>query len=455
MQEKLLSELLTYAPHINHKIADDWIANVIIDSKETVEIKDDYHSKEDYLDQVVKNVRFHIKRVNGIGGSEMSVLYTEYKGGFFPIEGVDAASVVAQKLCLTTPGVGNGNTRRGIELEPYARKSFEKKMKKFGLKVHHDAFEALNKLNIEGGVKNHEWMKSSPDGIYYEEKTGKVWLVDFKVPSEHSAFLEMTENPQDYYRAQLAQYKYHLGVAGIKVDHVALVPFSTKDWDVGIAEFNITEELTNDVLAAGDKYWKNILNNELPVRPMSENFQYVNEMPKEAQQIIADFILTKRMMSIAKNRDDKNKPRLLKMLSICGIDWNQAEQKTRIPGLDITNKSKMAFNNKKIHTANRAGIVADPDSDEYKTASETTTVSVIRSKNSPHYAFIEELENSASRAFDFAIEDMIEINGFEITEKEIENMVKDPTSPFFGNEEVQEFFEEVGYSVKKEQELAI
>ena len=129
LQEQMLLELLTKSPHINHKIAEDWIANLVIESRETVENIDEYHSEEDFASQVIKNMRFHIKRVNGIGGSDMSVFYTEYKGGFFPIEGVDAASVVAQKLCLVTPGTGNGDTMRGNKLEPFANKAFIKKMK--------------------------------------------------------------------------------------------------------------------------------------------------------------------------------------------------------------------------------------------------------------------------------------------------------------------------------------
>lgn len=429
MHEELLKHLLETASHVNHKVAEDWLGNTILMAELDQKNSGEVLSEEAFTESVMKTVKWHIKRLNGLGGSDMSVLHTEFLGGFYP-HGTTAADIVANKLGLQTPHGRNGDTERGIRTEEEARRKFILKMSDWDLELYHEGYEALDKLKLKGGVPNHEWMQSSPDGIYRSKKDGSIWLVDFKTPAVQDTVDEMISNPPDYYRAQLAQYKYHLEAAGVVIDHTALVPFSTKQWDVEVAEFTVTDKLMTEVLGAGDHYWKYVLKNELPRLPPSENFQFVGEMPVDLQQVVAKFALVKKMDSIIKKIDKNNKSALLKLSSIHGVQWDQPEMKTRIPGVDITTKSSMKTDNKAIAAAFRE-LGGDPDDEQFKIPTETTTVSLIRSKKNPHAEFLGELEELGIRAIDFAIADMMDVNDFHLTDSEIDRIIKDPASPVY------------------------
>lgn len=447
----LLSYLFEVSPHINPIVAKDWIYSTKIEMEKEILLRSEVLSKEQLEKKVEDKVRWHINRLNGFGGSDMSVLYTEYKGGFYPHD-IDARGVVANKLCLTAPSGGNGHTERGHELEPVARRKFLNKMEKFQLKPFNQAFELLKESN-EKGLKYHEWMKSSPDDVFVD-KNNEIWLVDYKCPSEHSTFEDMLSDPPDYYKAQLAQYKYQIEKSfekhdiDIKINHVALVPFSTKEWDVGIAEFLVTEELTKDILMAGDLYWKNVLENTLPLKPVSTNFQLITDAPVQIQQSIAKFIYTKKMKSVVDAKDKTNKTELLNLLLKFGVNWDEEEQKTRVCGVDISKKSKITFNTKQaladaVNILNSYNSIQDSDNflnerekfkdcDQYNCPSESTTVSVIRGAKNPHSDFINDIESIAKRCFDFGYDDVLQQNNFDISDEELFKMSIDPTHPIYG-----------------------
>ncbi|WP_025562567.1 YqaJ viral recombinase family protein [Psychromonas sp. SP041] len=487
MKDELLRNLLESCPHINTKIASDWVESTIIESEINIKIKGEDLTPLQLEEKIKKNVRWHIRRNNGFGGSDMSVLYTEYKGAFYP-HGTTSRDVVGQKLCLTTAGTSNGDTERGIETEVFARRKFEYKLSHLDLVPYNEAYAALDKLNISG-VEGHPWMKSSPDGIYFSRITGEVILVDFKTPASQDVFDEMSTIAPDHYKAQLAQYKYHLEAAGIKVDRTVLAPFSTKLWDVGINEFVVTEEMTNDVLAAGDYYWKFVLSNELPNRPFSKNYQYIAEMPKGFQEIVAKFILTKRMMSMVKSLDDKYKPQLLRFASLAGVDWNKVDQKTGIGGINISCKEKNSVNSKALASARRVAIqkfkiesddynaqiskilksgvipsekdfpvppsIEEIDEQDFTVSAEQVTVSVARGKKHANAAFVEEMEAIGERAINFAEEDMMDSNNFSITLSQIKEMVADPSSPFYNKSEAYDMFQEIGFSITDDQQKKV
>lgn len=433
MHATLLKHLLETAPHVNHKVGSDWVGNTIKIIEQELNESGEILSEMQHNDLLEKKVKWHIKRLNGFGGSDMSVLYTEYKGGFSPHD-MTAAKIVAGKLCLETPNGQNGDTERGTKLEPEARRKFELKMKKIfpSFRSYDAAYEAIHNFNEEGkGIEGHEWLKSSPDGVYID-CNNEIWLVDFKCPAAQTTVDDMTSEPPEYYKAQLAQYKYHLEKLGIKVHHTALVPFSTKKWDVEIAKFVVSEELTKDILAAGDKYWDFTMRNELPRLPMSENFQFAGEMPVVLQQVVADFALGKRFEANIKSMNDNKKRKLLKLSSLSGINWDQPDMKTRMPGVDITTKGVSKINYKKIAEDFRT-MGGNPDDEKYKDVSEQTTVSLIRSKKSPHAPFINEMDDHGLRCIDYAYADMHEANGFNLTNDQIDQIIEDPAGPMYEN----------------------
>ena len=479
MQDTLLKHLLESSPHINTKVATDWVQSIIIETRQNIEKRGEKLTPKKLDEKVEKTIKWHIKRINGFGGSDMSVLYTEYLGGFYPF-GTKARDVVGQKLCLVTPGFSNGDTERGNGTEMEARMRFEFKMRHLDLEPYDEAYRALDELNKKGGVPNHPWMNSSPDGIYISKKTGKVILVDFKTPADADLCDEMKNNPPDYYRAQLAQYKYNLEAAGIKVDIVMLAPFSTKKWDVEIGQFSIPQKLTDDILAAGDFYWNCVLSNELPLGPRGENYEYIAEMPKGFQEVVAKFILIKKMMSIIKKLDDDNKSKLLRFASFSGIDWDHTDKKTGIGGINISCKEKNSVDSKALADARQGALedfelevkkydslirnlvsagqltsenmpevpkLREINEDDFLISSSQVTVSVARGKKHPNASFVQEMETIGERAINFAEEDMMNSNNFEITLDEIKQLISDPTSPFYKNDEAMQLFSEIGFKI--------
>jgi hypothetical protein len=424
MRESLLITILKDAPHVDRKIAADWVDNMILQTRVEIEKFTEIASHEK-LEAIRKTVLWHIGRLNGFGGSDMSVLYTEYKGGYYPHE-MDAAGIIAQKLCIRTPNGRNGDTERGTHLEPFAREKFRLKMRAYNFVRHDKAYDALEELAKKGGVPHHEWMQSKPDDVLIDLNTGEIWLVDYKCPASVETFEDIVDNPPDYYRAQLAQYKYHLEAAGIKIDHTALVPFSTKHWDVEVSEFTVNDQLMSDVLSAGDQYWNFVLKSELPLRPLGKNFQFSGEMPAEMQQVIGRFILIKKMSSTLDDMDKRNKRVLLALASQYGVDWDVPEMKTRLPGVDISKKSKVTINKAAIFSDFREGS-GNPDDEKYKTVSDSTTVSVIRGKQNIHSDYISEIEIVGERAIEFAIEDLMVKFDYKLTDKQINDLIIDPS----------------------------
>jgi len=425
VQELLLKSIITENPHINIKLAEDWLENTIEVAKYNVsESIEESLSNAEMEDRIKKMVKWHIRRLSGFGGSDMSALIMEYNGDFYPFG--NAEDVVREKICLTAPEPFVGDTERGTIMEPIIRRKFEKAMREnHDLVLHTDAYKKLNKFQESGAWDEHPWMKASPDGIYLDLKTGETWLVDFKCPAAQSTVLDNYEDPAIYYKAQLAQYKILLEEAGVRIDHTVLAPFSLKEMKIYIAEFPVTDELIQNVLDAGDYYWEFVLKNELPKRPPGKNFQYVKEVPAPLQELISEMIVVKKLESIAKSKGSAIKDRALELALLSGIDWKKIDTKTRIPGLDISHKEVCSVNNDLIHAEFRR-LGGNPDDEKYHETRTQTSISVIRSQKSEHAPFIGEVQEIAIRMFEDALLDVKEYTGLD--NKATLN-VTDPTLP--------------------------
>ncbi|MGD1524483.1 YqaJ viral recombinase family protein [Vibrio owensii] len=417
------------APYVQDSIIEDWVYSAVETISNDLDLYEDFPTAQHRTEKIEALVKWHIRRMNGFGGSDMSVLYTEYKGGFTTYGGeetIDAASVVAGKLALVNVTGTTGDMERGKKLEDEARVSFERQMNKngYGLKPHALAYKKLKEFQKEGW-KDHPWCFSSPDGIYID-KHGKTWLVDFKVPNNTDNVQTYYWNPPMHYRAQLAQYKAHLEAAGVKIDNVALVPFSTKEWKSYIAEFEVTETFMNEIMECGDYYWEFVKSGELPRRPPNQDFQFVDELSPQMKSLMSQFIMASKMKGIATKKQESLKSTLLEMASINGVDWKEDGRKTRLPGVDITHKEGKRKLNSDALKAKYEKLGGSLDDDELYTTTESTTVSVVRGKKVAFIDFIVDNQDIAESMFQDAVAEVKETQDFV---QGGANDVYDPTEP--------------------------
>lgn len=408
MQENKFNEFLESAlkknPHLNPLMVEDWLESVIKLSEDTIDFQDNYRSNEHRTQMIERGVSWHISKLNGFVGGDMAALAMEFNGDFYPFG--TAEDVIKQKICLVAPEALYGDGERRMVMLPTVKKKFLKEMAAYELKPYDLAYEKIEELEKAGGIASLPWLKSKPDSIYID-KNNEVWLVAFKVPAEHDTVISAYEDPGLYYKAPLAQDKIFLEQAGIKVHHTAIVPFSTKEMKVYVSEFPVNLELEKLVVDAGNQYWDFVLKNEMPKRPPGKNFSYIKEVPLAFQKLISEFVVTKKLASISKEKSDKLKDRLLEMAKTIGVDWEQMGLKTRLPGLDISHKESSYYNTKRLKDAFRL-LGGNPDAPEFTDDKTQTTVAVIRSAKTDHSLMIGEIQEIAIRCFDDAIADTLE-----------------------------------------------
>lgn len=427
----LIEYMRERAVNVDEAIIEDWVYSAVDAIAEGIDKFEDYATANAREEKITKMVMWHIRRMNGFGGSDMSVLYQEYKGGFTYYGGdetIDAASIVAGKLALVNVTGTTGDMQRGNYLEEVARQSFERKMKQAGYNLVRYA-AGIDKLEefMKEGWDEHPWCFSSPDGLYRDTVTGEVWLVDFKVPNDPEKAIEYSFEPPLHYKAQLAQYKANLEAAGVNVDKVALVPFSTKEWSVYIGGFEISQDFINDILACGDHYWEFVEKGELPMRPPGKDFQSVEELPINMQVTMNEYISIASLQTQADNKKKQLKESLLEMAANAGIDWKQDGMTSRLPGVSISYKegaSKINSTALKAKVKELGGDIDDPTL--YTKGAGSSTIRLIGSKKSPFFDHVNDFKALATVGMSDVINDVREHSDFI---KDSATDVYDPTAP--------------------------
>lgn len=351
LRSELLKELATRAPHISANIAEDWLDNsfsVFKENARRVNEGKDLSEKETF-ESIKKEAMFHIKRLHGFGGSDIAVLLTEYRGLYHPFS--SAKSILRSKLCLEPPSLHTGDTERGQVMEEFIKGRFLSSMSHYELKENTDAFDKLRKFLNDGGVKEHPWMHGMPDGVF-TDKNNKVWLVDFKCPAEHSTVEAINDNPPDYYRAQLSVYRTLLERAGVKIDHMAVVPFSMKEMQVYVAEVPYDAQMEKDIFAAGDLYFSYLLSNEVPKREASQGFKYIKDPPPVIQHLSAKIIALSSLENRVKAISAKAKEEFKDLTAMFGIhDSSDAKSVASLCGLKISNTSRKGMDTDRMGMA--------------------------------------------------------------------------------------------------------
>lgn len=217
---------------------------------------DDTHARA-WIDQVVDQepdrAFWHIDRLKGIGGSEIGVLLGAENGDFHPFS--DGRQITKQKLLLEGLTPPNGDLKRGTMMEDMAENLYFDQIAKRGAKsiLTEDLKAIINAYHNE----EHPWLVGNPDGII-QEKNGDIYIVDYKVPMPSQIDHIQSVGVPFYYEAQLHHYKLILdGLKdfGLNVKGLKLCPLNLKTFEVEEYDVPIREELLDDILEAGDKYW--------------------------------------------------------------------------------------------------------------------------------------------------------------------------------------------------------
>ncbi|MFK4132138.1 YqaJ viral recombinase family protein [Pseudomonas luteola] len=375
-RDALLEMLHQTLPHVPANIASDWLdgsADVISKDIESGEME----SKGNDYESLVNSLKWHIRRKKTFGASDMSCLYMEFIGQWYPFG--EAADVIRDKLCLRPVQPMTGDTSRGVIMEDLIRKKFIKHMEKQGVFLEPDTYakQQISALRFAGGIPGTPWMDCSPDDIFLDQD-GQRYLLDYKCPAEQSSIDQMMSKIPDYYVAQLGQEEIILQHLGIPADRTLLVPFSMKTMQVYPIECSISEDVYETIVNAGNFYWNCVLNREFPRRLPSKEYQFVNEMPEELSRAVLEFAFHNKAKLLHDSEEERAKERLAEIMTLHRIDINNPDIKTILPMVDIRHQTTKRFN-QSAAIAKLKELGVDTEGAEFWNQSQSRIIQVNRS----------------------------------------------------------------------------
>lgn len=197
-----------------------------------------------------KSVAWHLRRMDGWGGSEIGTLVGEGLGIYDPF--TTAREGVRRKLMIDPPEATTELMRRGTLLEPVIAQMFCSDYGATPLPEVQAAIEAA----IDPA---HPWKNVSLDGVV--EIGGRRYIVDYKAPSEVPAGTPFG------YHCQLNQYDDMATIAGERIDGLLLACFDYQHGHVVVLEVEQDANVKALINQAGDQYWGMVLAGEVPGFP--------------------------------------------------------------------------------------------------------------------------------------------------------------------------------------------
>lgn len=403
-----LELIKSIAPHVEESDAEYWIEEV--------------HAHEP------DGVKSHIKRLNGLGGTDLAVLYTEFIGKRHPFS--TARSVIEGKLCKTLPllkpileGLNKsevkekreeyGHIIRGYLAESHAKEQFRSD---YNLTEYPRINEIIKEDRASGGWSKHPWAKISPDDVLVDPK-GKLWLSDYKAPNDSGVIEEWEDyGVPVYYKTQLALYaaylRDHLDI-NVDLDNIYLVPISTT-FAISPVKVDITQEFMDDVLRCGDHYWNDyVLTKELPAYSSNKSFNSLTlgDLDSQVQQKVWKLVAAKKFFT----KSDKNvktlQKSLLSDLELAGIDLSDFD-KTKLGPLNFSNQQRSAIDGKLVTLKLSDNEVITPDMlEDIGKVSHFLKVGPVTGKKHDFVDQFEEVENIVQASIDDAMEDSVELSG--------------------------------------------
>ncbi|MCP5458705.1 MAG: YqaJ viral recombinase family protein [Gammaproteobacteria bacterium] len=209
----------------------------------------------------------HLRRLSGIGASEIGVLVGERRGLYQPFS--TAREVVAQKLLFDPPEPDNAHLRRGALMEPMIRSEF---LRLSGATPRPDLLQKVVETPAQW-----DWMQATPDELVVMD--GRLGIIDYKSPAQ-----PINDVPLEY-ACQLHQIGLLAQHAGLPVAFRALVAWNSETWRPEVLPCPHDPALEQEIVEAGNHYWYNhILTGELPPWPTVERLDLgLADLPQAAK----------------------------------------------------------------------------------------------------------------------------------------------------------------------------
>lgn len=200
-----------------------------------------------------ERVEWHIKRLSGIGGSEIGTLVAPFMDEF----SFDTArDIFMNKMMLTVPEPSNGHMRRGTYLEDMIRDEFRKTFNARG--VDEDLVKFPTYFN-----KEHPWLVGNPDDLV--EIGGLRFMTDYKCPMPGFKDKYDKNGVSFGYICQLHHYTLIAQAMDIRVDGLLLCSWDMEGWQPDVRQVAMSEEVFETIIRAGDWFWNDcILQNKMP-----------------------------------------------------------------------------------------------------------------------------------------------------------------------------------------------
>lgn len=231
---KAMIDDLPQAPHLSQERIDRWLSAILSFEPERVE--------------------WHIKRLSGLGGSEIGHVVAPFADEYDPFS--QPKDIFLDKLMYTTPSAPNGHMRRGIFMEDMIRDEFRKLFQFTSAEADIAKFATFRD-------PKHPWLVGNPDD--YGMIGNRLFMVDYKCPMPSFKEKYDTFGVSFGYICQLHHYTQIARRLGLEVDGLALCSWDMENWTVDVRSVELNEELMDMIMEAGDWLWNEcILQGKLP-----------------------------------------------------------------------------------------------------------------------------------------------------------------------------------------------
>ena len=267
----------------------------------------------DWLDKVEEydpeRLAWHIRRLRGIGGSEIGTLWMTEHGQFHPFH--SCADVVASKLLRQLPLEPEGNLQRGSMMEdPILRVKFREEMVKRyeaqgkTVRFRDDLFpKFMHYLDPDPKLV---WLVGTPDDIL--EVDGKLIIVDYKAPTSGTiAALKRYADDEApiYYEAQLHHYASIAQKVGLPVGGLMLASLDYDKFTFDIREIAVRPKFQQELIEVGTKYWFDyVLTGQVPDLQTNKTFSKEFELPKTYQDAVREYAVLSTLYNALKKKRD-------------------------------------------------------------------------------------------------------------------------------------------------------
>lgn len=261
-----------------------------------------------WLDEVLMKepgrLLWHVQRLRGIGASESGGMVLWARGEYSMSS---ARDLVASKLLMQAPEGENGNTRRGIRLEPVIREMFFEKF--HGARRREDIAQAMLRVTDP----EHPWVVGNPDDVF--EMGGGIFVVDHKSPNPDTFdSLQSAGGIKFEYAVQLHQLRRIANLAlkqmgdERQVSGLILSQLDYNSFDIDAQEIDYDPELEAELLSVGDMIWRDHVCAGLLPAALSKPVIDPAELPKDLAAVLplaaSEFLATNYLAAQLKEMAD-------------------------------------------------------------------------------------------------------------------------------------------------------